>query len=239
MQGELQFYLVLAAAAFFLAVLWAASFAYTYWDVRQRHLSSLEGLAWVALVAVLPLIGFFAYLFARLLVSFFSPRSPPADNNRMTDLKAFPQPSLKSAPGQSTGTLLASDLANETRLESPASPNQPRDEAADAAPFEVVVVDGPSEGSRYPIYQLPVRIGRGSTVDIHLDEDLTVSRNHAEIQMQNGVLWIFDQQSAHGTQVNGVVKDACSLKPGDRIRVGQSELLLSFRDGRQNMGKWG
>lgn len=239
MQVELKFYLILAAAAFFLAVLWAASFAYTYWDVRRRNLSSLEGLAWVALVAVLPLIGFFAYLFARLLVAFFSPRIPGVENNRMTALKAAPQASLESAPGRATGTLVASDLINDTRLEAPAPIGGIKKGQAGAASFELIVVEGPSKGARYSIDRLPVRIGRGSTVEIRLDEDLTVSRNHAEIQMQNGVLWILDQHSSHGTQVNGEVKDTSPLKPGDRIRAGQSELLLSVREGGQTRERWG
>ena len=239
MQGDLQFYLILAAAAFFLAVLWAASFAYTYWDVRQRNLSSLEGLAWVALVAVLPLIGFFAYLFARLLVSFFSPRTPAMEKNRMTALRAAPQPSLESAPGQSSGTLVASDLANATRLEAPAPVGGLKKGQAGAPSFELIVVEGPSKGARYPINRLPVRIGRGSTVEIRLDEDLTVSRNHALIRMQNGVLWILDQHSSHGTQVNGEVKETSPLKPGDRIRAGQSGLLLSVRESGQTMERWG
>ena len=70
------------------------------------------------------------------------------------------------------------------------------------------------------------RIGRGSEAQIRLDGDLGVSRQHAQIYEQSGVLRVRDLQSTHGTAVNGFSIADKSLDPGDRIRVGLSTLLV-------------
>ncbi len=67
---------------------------------------------------------------------------------------------------------------------------------------------------------------------IGLDDDLGVSRQHAEIYDQAGVLRIRDLKSTHGTQVNGFSIDDKSLDPGDQIRIGASTLKIEMPEGR-------
>jgi serine phosphatase RsbU (regulator of sigma subunit)/pSer/pThr/pTyr-binding forkhead associated (FHA) protein len=80
-----------------------------------------------------------------------------------------------------------------------------------------------------PIETGPFAIGRGSDNQLQLP-DTRVSRKHAElVQDANG--WrIRDCGSRFGTFVNDNKVDECPLKPGDRIRLGQTELRLESGD---------
>ena len=77
---------------------------------------------------------------------------------------------------------------------------------------------------------LPAKIGRGLDVSIRLDGDQLVSRLHAEIYEQSGVLRIRDLNSTHGTKVNDFSITDKSLDPGDQIRVGISILRVEVRE---------
>lgn len=227
MDASISNLLTVAGVALLLAAAWAGTVAYTYWNARRHGLSNLETIAWVALATVFPLFGFFAYLFARILVKFFSPRetgqkSDPA--RRITALK--PEPFAQSG----TATFYAPDLANETRVD------RPDVRARNSAPqtrnkrLFLTATLGPCMGKRFPIQSLPVRLGRGKEADIRLDEDLSVSRGHAQLYDQDGALRIQDQNSTHGTLVNGRAVQDAPLSPGDRIRVGETELLVTYAD---------
>jgi pSer/pThr/pTyr-binding forkhead associated (FHA) protein len=86
---------------------------------------------------------------------------------------------------------------------------------------------GPHAAQTFSLATLPATIGRGAAAGIPLDEDLGVSRAHAELYLQAGILRIRDLGSTHGTLVNGFSISDKGLEPGDRIRVGTSELVLS------------
>jgi serine phosphatase RsbU (regulator of sigma subunit) len=75
----------------------------------------------------------------------------------------------------------------------------------------------------------PFAIGRGSDNQLQLP-DTRVSRKHAEL-LQDGRGWrIRDCGSRFGTFVNDNKVEECPLKPGDRIRLGQTELRLETGD---------
>src|SRR5690606_25480146 len=106
-------------------------------------------------------------------------------------------------------------------------------EAGDTGPRAAVrerlvlaVLEGPHAGQAFTVQGLPARIGRGPEADVRLDADLGVSRRHAELYRQAGVLRVRDTNSAHGTSVNGFTIDDKGLSPGDRIRVGHSLLQV-------------
>jgi hypothetical protein len=90
----------------------------------------------------------------------------------------------------------------------------------------LAALEGPHAGQHFELRDLPARIGRGADVAIRLDADLGVSRRHAELYVQAGVLRLRDTNSAHGTTVNGYTITDKGLAPGDRIRVGHSLLQL-------------
>ena len=97
-----------------------------------------------------------------------------------------------------------------------------------ATPLKLVVID--SLGRRLiPIDKGPFAIGRGSDNQLQLP-DTRVSRRHAEI-VEDGDKWrIRDCGSRFGTFVNETKVDDCEIKPGDSIRLGQTELKYDGGD---------
>ncbi|MFM7261226.1 MAG: ATP-binding protein [bacterium] len=94
----------------------------------------------------------------------------------------------------------------------------------------LVVTRGPDRGRAFALPERePQLLGR-STEALHLT-DATVSRRHAELTPDNGLWTLRDLGSRHGTFVNGVrLAGAVELRPGDRVRVGDTE-LLAIREG--------
>ena len=78
---------------------------------------------------------------------------------------------------------------------------------------------GPGMGTRYPLGDNPVVLGRGSDCEIRIN-DHSVSRKHARIQPGVEGFFAVDLQSTNGTFVNDVPASMYKLKDGDYLRVG-------------------
>jgi diguanylate cyclase (GGDEF)-like protein len=78
---------------------------------------------------------------------------------------------------------------------------------------------GPGMGTRYPLSDTPMVLGRGNDCDIRIN-DHSVSRRHARIQPGADGYYAVDLQSTNGTFVNDVPASICKLKDGDYLRVG-------------------
>lgn len=73
---------------------------------------------------------------------------------------------------------------------------------------------------------LPVTIGRSHRADITIN-DLLLSRIHAEVRLSaQGGFELFDNGSTNLTIVNDQDIDHVVLKTGDRILLGDTELLV-------------
>ncbi|HUR13658.1 MAG TPA: DUF3662 and FHA domain-containing protein [Mycobacteriales bacterium] len=68
-------------------------------------------------------------------------------------------------------------------------------------------------------------IGRGAEADVQLT-DTGVSRKHAELRLVDDAVEVHDLGSTNGTYVNGQRVKTASLRDGDRVRVGTTELVL-------------
>jgi serine phosphatase RsbU (regulator of sigma subunit) len=90
--------------------------------------------------------------------------------------------------------------------------------------LNLVVVD--AQGRRtVSVPSGPFTIGRSSETQLQLN-DAHVSRRHAEL-VQDGATWhVRDLGSRAGTFVNDTRVDSAALKPGDRIRIGDTELRI-------------
>jgi hypothetical protein len=95
----------------------------------------------------------------------------------------------------------------------------------------LVVVRGPSAGSRYLLDTETVTAGRHPDSDIFLD-DVTVSRRHAEFRRQSDGFSVHDVGSLNGTYVNRDRIDAVTLSDGDEVQIGKFRLVyFASRDG--------
>ena len=73
------------------------------------------------------------------------------------------------------------------------------------------------------------KIGRLETKEIILD-DITVSRNHAFISVDDDTLTITDEKSTNGIFVNGELTDESVLLSGYRIQIGKFNLIITKVD---------
>ncbi|MDQ2992347.1 MAG: FHA domain-containing protein [Candidatus Eremiobacteraeota bacterium] len=72
----------------------------------------------------------------------------------------------------------------------------------------------------------PLTIGRSSAADVMV-MDGEVSRAHARLESQSGIVYASDAGSSNGTFLNGRRLDgAIELRPGDRIDVGATRITF-------------
>jgi pSer/pThr/pTyr-binding forkhead associated (FHA) protein len=87
-------------------------------------------------------------------------------------------------------------------------------------------ISGKYQGGEFPLTDSgELVIGRASDLDLVLMEDM-VSRKHAKISVQDGVITLADLASTNGTFVNGERVKKAQLKIGDRVLIGSSLLKL-------------
>jgi phosphoserine phosphatase RsbU/P len=82
----------------------------------------------------------------------------------------------------------------------------------------LLYVEG-AEQRNIVLEHVPFSIGRKTGMDLVIP-DSRVSRDHAQIICEEGEYYIVDQNSRHGTFVNGVKRDRVKLAPNDRIDFG-------------------
>jgi len=73
----------------------------------------------------------------------------------------------------------------------------------------------------------PAVIGRSSQAQVGLS-DAEVSRRHAQLELERGVLYLADCGSSNGTFLNGkpVDEDGIELRAGDDIDVGNTRISV-------------
>lgn len=97
------------------------------------------------------------------------------------------------------------------------------DTAGEVARETVALVDGQT---RHEITKPATVIGRSATCDVRLG-DPNVSRRHAELRQQGTAYWIIDLDSTNGVEVNGARVGRAKLDHGDKVTVGETELVFT------------
>tara|TARA_B100000427_G_scaffold321967_1_gene323281 strand:+ start:518 stop:859 length:342 start_codon:yes stop_codon:yes gene_type:complete len=70
-------------------------------------------------------------------------------------------------------------------------------------------------------------IGRLSSHQVILD-DVTVSRDHALIEIENEYVKIYDNNSTNGVYINGeLIENKTQIKSGDKLQIGKFQLLFT------------
>lgn len=89
---------------------------------------------------------------------------------------------------------------------------------------EMLVVSGPDRGTKFQIEDgANYPLGRGSDAKFQLS-DPRASRLHCRLEADGGVVRLIDAGSKAGSFVNGKPVSTVTLKPGDVVRVGETEL---------------
>lgn len=95
-------------------------------------------------------------------------------------------------------------------------------------PLHLDVSDGNGQ-HRIAIESSPFTIGRSSESQLPI-ADAQVSRHHARLVFEDDVWAVVDCGSRSGVFVNGTKVDRHPVRPGDVIRLGQSELRVAHTD---------
>jgi pSer/pThr/pTyr-binding forkhead associated (FHA) protein len=96
-----------------------------------------------------------------------------------------------------------------------------------AALIELDQVEGTAGQRMHDIGEEVVTVGRSPKSIIYLD-DVTVSRDHAEIRRGEDGYRIRDVGSLNGTYVNRVRVDSVDLRNGDEIQIGRYRFKFVF-----------
>jgi hypothetical protein len=102
----------------------------------------------------------------------------------------------------------------------------PKQERGKGFPI-LVIMSGPGVGKKFPVVPMTMTIGREHDNNIEL-KDQEVSRYHARILYQGGKYQLQDLESSSGTWLNDEKISESPLEHGDKIRMGNTELMLDF-----------
>jgi pSer/pThr/pTyr-binding forkhead associated (FHA) protein len=92
---------------------------------------------------------------------------------------------------------------------------------------QLEVLEGPAAGTRIPIGEAPLVLGRGETGAGTLGDDAQLSRRHASVSRRDGGLLIEDLGSTNGTLVNGEeISEPTAVQHGDKVEAGSSVLRV-------------
>jgi pSer/pThr/pTyr-binding forkhead associated (FHA) protein len=89
-----------------------------------------------------------------------------------------------------------------------------------APPPRLVVLGEPAAGAEFSLSKPVLRIGRDEDIDIWINHK-SISHEHAEVQVDDDKVTVFDLDSANGTFVNGIRASRAILEAGDIVELGQ------------------
>ena len=140
---------------------------------------------------------------------------PVCGNEMPSDATACPHCGFR--PQGATQSFQPIPLAQEVQAEAAAAPRKRG---------RLSVVRGPQTGVAFELGDAALSIGRNPNCGIFLN-DMTVSRQHAELEPCEGGWLIKDTNSFNGVWVNNKNVDSCILADGDVIQIGAFCLLYS------------
>jgi pSer/pThr/pTyr-binding forkhead associated (FHA) protein len=101
----------------------------------------------------------------------------------------------------------------------------------------LVIVNGPAAGQEFSVEQERVVIGRGPGVDLAFD-DVSMSREHAALELAGEGYRVRDMASTNGVVVNGSRQLVADLKHGDTIVLGEHSFKLLVEAQSRGGGTW-
>jgi len=129
-------------------------------------------------------------------------------------------PLADAASSDTTVTFMPGELEADLEEEVRISP-----EELEGGRGVLIVRRGPNAGSKFFLDADTTRIGRHPDSDIFLD-DITVSRQHAEIRRAGSEFSLHDVGSLNGTYVNRERVEGGDLRSGDEVQIGKFKLVF-------------
>ncbi|HET7452684.1 MAG TPA: GGDEF domain-containing protein, partial [Thermoanaerobaculia bacterium] len=131
---------------------------------------------------------------------------------------------LGQLPSEETSPEVAASAKRKT-TQSNLVPPVPRPGGTESGDADIILISHPQNkniGRRFRLAPgQALEIGRSLEAEVPLPEVPSVSRNHARLEHQRGVVVLRDLQSTNGTAVNDRLIDRpTALKSGDRFQVG-------------------
>src|ERR1051325_3372023 len=103
---------------------------------------------------------------------------------------------------------------------------------------EIILYRADGIASGYPLAMGPATIGRGLEAHLRIDDEY-ISRTHCELAVRDNQVVLRDLNSHNGTLVNGLRVDEKVLVAGDKIQLGQTEMVFSLDEKPAIEGKIG
>jgi hypothetical protein len=94
--------------------------------------------------------------------------------------------------------------------------------------LELVIVDGPQAGRRFPLGRNPVTFGRSTGAIISFPQDSFMSGMHLSVQYALSCIIVLDLRSSNGTFLNGQRIAQAMAVPGDVIKIGNLTMRLAI-----------
>ncbi|MEM8609460.1 MAG: FHA domain-containing protein [Myxococcota bacterium] len=126
------------------------------------------------------------------------------------------------------------DYALALQADTATSRRPPAEQAESGPPPRLVVMSEPAAGAEFSLGKSIMRIGRDERLDIWINHK-SISHEHAEIQVVNGVVTVFDLDSANGIRINGIDTTRAILEPGDVLELGDVGFRLVVPQGTHSL----
>lgn len=94
--------------------------------------------------------------------------------------------------------------------------------------YTLTALSGPEKGAVYKLVAGRVTLGRGSQNDICIENDTSMSRNHAVITIRNQKVEVSDVSGHNKVLVNGAEITTSEISPGTIIQLGNTKLQLGL-----------
>ncbi len=103
-----------------------------------------------------------------------------------------------------------------------------------APPPRLVVLSEPAAGAEFSLSKPALRIGRDERLDIWINHK-SISHEHAEVQLKDGAVTVFDLDSANGMRVNNVPVSRAVLADGDVLELGKVRFRFLPPEGARDL----
>lgn len=88
----------------------------------------------------------------------------------------------------------------------------------------LTIIKGPNTGTTFTLEDSDITIGRDPESSVFLN-DMTVSRNHAKLNLTSDGASIVDLRSLNGTWVDGAIINESKLEDGSTIQIGTFRMI--------------